>query len=65
MSNVRIEPLQTITQEEAREEGVYDIYGNDHVACFAALWDQLNGKRGYSFESNPWVWVISFELLEI
>jgi hypothetical protein len=27
---------------------------------FAALWDSLNAERGYSFESNPWVFVISF-----
>ena len=28
---------------------------------FAALWDNLNAKRGYSWESNPWVWVYEFE----
>lgn len=29
---------------------------------FAALWDSINVKRGFSFESNPWVWKISFEV---
>jgi len=28
---------------------------------YAVLWDSLNAKRGYSWESNPWVWVITFE----
>lgn len=31
---------------------------------FMDLWDGLNAKRGYSWASNPWVWVISFERCE-
>lgn len=31
---------------------------------FARLWDSINAKRGYSWESNPWVWVIEFERVE-
>lgn len=27
---------------------------------FPRLWDSLNAKRGHSWESNPWVWVIEF-----
>lgn len=25
------------------------------------LWDGLNASRGYSMESNPWVWVVKFK----
>ena len=32
--------------------------------AFAGLWDSINAKRGYPWESNPWVWVISFERIE-
>lgn len=28
---------------------------------FQLLWDSLNAERGFSWESNPWVWVIAFE----
>lgn len=28
---------------------------------FQLLWDSLNAERGFSWESNPWVWVITFE----
>lgn len=28
---------------------------------YAQLWDKLNAKRGYSWETNPFVWVIEFE----
>lgn len=31
------------------------------VDAFADLWDRLNAERGYSWEVNPWVWVITFE----
>lgn len=30
---------------------------------FATLWDRINAKRGYSWESNPWVWVIEFKIM--
>jgi len=30
-------------------------------AHFADLWDKLNSHRGYTWESNPWVWVIKYE----
>lgn len=29
--------------------------------CFRALWDNLNAKRGYGWDTNPWVWVIEFK----
>ncbi len=30
---------------------------------FRELWDSINEKRGYSLESNPFVWVIEFKKL--
>ena len=31
--------------------------------AYGRLWDSLNAKRGYAWESNPWVWVIEFKRL--
>lgn len=31
------------------------------VEAYEKLWDSLNAKRGYGWDSNPWVWVYSFE----
>lgn len=31
---------------------------------FEITWDSLNSKRGYSWESNPWVWAITFKRVE-
>ncbi len=31
------------------------------LQAFAGLWDSLNAKRGYGWDTNPWVWVIEFK----
>lgn len=42
-----------------------DTYNYERpTANFQRLWDSINAKRGYSFKSNPWVWVISFKRLK-
>jgi hypothetical protein len=33
---------------------------NIYRLMFRALWDTLNAGKGYSWERNPWVWVIDF-----
>jgi hypothetical protein len=33
---------------------------NIHRLLFRSLWDTLNAKRGYSWESNPYVFVYEF-----
>ena len=30
------------------------------VAWFANLWDSINAKRGYGWDTNRWVWVVEF-----
>jgi hypothetical protein len=79
VTDVRVERLQDITEEDARDEGVKDpyeyqapeYYDQPHMrgleinkSAFAGLWDSLNGKRGYSWKSNPWLWVYTFERCE-
>lgn len=36
----------------------------DLISLWAAGWDGINKKRGFSFESNPFVWCISFRKIE-
>jgi hypothetical protein len=54
--------VQEITEEDAFAEGICggDWLG-DPVGEYAKLWDKLNAKRGYPFDSNPMVWVVEFE----
>lgn len=63
---IRVERLQDISEQDAIAEGVIpSIVGQNldhlqHRAGFMALWDSINAKRGYSWDSNPWVWVVEF-----
>jgi len=31
------------------------------IEAYRALWDTINAERGFSWESNPWVWVIAYK----
>ena len=66
VKNVRVERVQDISEEDARDEGVEFAPagpGNctNYVGGFADLWDSINGKRGYGWDVTPWVWVVEFE----
>lgn len=68
VTNVRVERLQDITEEDAIAEGIrIGIGGEPYFSCrdaFVALWNSINTKRGYGWDSNPWVWVYEFERAE-
>ena len=57
---VRREALHAISQEDVLAEGCASGRWED----YAKLWDRLNAKRGYDWESNPPVWVIEFRTLQ-
>jgi len=65
--DVRVERLQEITEEDARAEGC-DANIPDGVPSsivwFYEIWNRLNARRGYGWDTNPWVWVIEFERTE-
>ncbi len=103
ITDIRVERLQDITEDDAIAEGiisddeyayrageenlfpcprckgygVHGAFGNDYsiteIDCthcntpkkrYRIIWDSLNAKRGYPWESNPWVWVISFKRIK-
>lgn len=70
---VRVQRVQDISEEDAIAEGCrggkqYLGHGDFNEippsAEFRDLWDSINAKRGYSFESNPWIWCISFRRVD-
>lgn len=65
VTEIRVERLQAITEEDAQAEGVCPRADLPSRVAFADLWNRINGKRpGCSWEANPWAWVVSFKRLE-
>lgn len=67
--SVRVERLQDISEEDAKAEGVTDSYPEEECNSskpfregYMRLWEKINGKG--SWESNPWVWVVEFKVIE-
>lgn len=63
IKHVRAEQLQDISEDDAAAEGI-ERHSGPYILDFARLWDSINAKRGYSWASNPWVWVVEFEVAE-
>jgi hypothetical protein len=74
ITKVRVERVQQITEADARAEGCdFDDaeppegYGEkDRPTAYSEyryLWDKINAKRGFGWDTNPFVWVIEFKRL--
>lgn len=65
---VLAERLQEISENECIAEGCCGSYEEEDIELpshkFRDLWDSINAKRGYPWDSNPWVWVVEFEKQE-
>jgi hypothetical protein len=67
ITEVRVERLQEISEQDARAEGVApnafertaDNWGG---VLYRRLWESINGAG--SWDANPWVWVVSFKRLQ-
>ena len=62
---VKTEKLQDITDEDAWAEGMrLPIFSSSSSPRdqFHKLWDIINAKKGYSWDSNPLVWVVEFKI---
>ena len=67
---IKVEKLQDINKarhDEIMLEGYpfgYELknLNESPVHTFADVWDSINAKRGFSWESNPWCWCLSFKV---
>lgn len=65
ITEVRVQRLQEITEEDAQREGCpMSSPLTMPQFWFEDLWDKLNKKRGFGWDKNPWVWVVGFGRLE-
>jgi hypothetical protein len=73
ITDIRVQRLQEISEEDILAEGTPCHHISQHLPHgellvedkydYRKLWDSINGKT-HPWESNPWVWAISFKLLE-
>lgn len=64
ITDVRVQRLQEISEEDAIAEGAQCAgfpAATTNVGAFAGGWNKISGPG--SWESNPWVWAITFEKL--
>lgn len=78
ITDVRVQRLQDISEEDAIAEGIYrpgieietgwTFDGHRYGYAFAAsayreLWNEINGIG--SWDANPWVWALTFKRVEV
>lgn len=76
ITDVRVERVNQISEADAEAEGVDKVSVlesgdgatglllDGYRANFAALWQKLNGPRGYGWDVNPLCWVVSFKRVD-
>ncbi len=67
ITDVRVERLNSISEGDARSEGITPAAGGvekgwEHRFNFRELWMSIYGED--SWQANPWVWVIEFKLVD-
>ena len=73
LTDVRVERLQDISEEDALAEGIvrfgreFTFNGGLHLSrtakdSYRALWDSINRTK-HPWENNDWVWVLEFRKL--
>lgn len=65
-TNVWVERLNDISEANVKAEGITDgdsIWSGSYRGAYATRWNEINAKQGYSWESNPLVFVIEFKKL--
>ena len=68
VTDIRMERVQDITEEEVKMEGFGDTLDRDiftTAGCnFKKTWNKIYQSKGYGWDTNCWVWVIEFERCE-
>lgn len=63
ITDVRVERLQDISEEDAIAEGIEGSGDCGSIGfgrwAYRKLWESINGKG--SWDANPWVWAITFK----
>lgn len=65
ITDVRVQRLRDISEDDALAEGIqWDARMLPFSFYFMELWDSI-AKPGVQWSDNPWVWAISFQMVEV
>jgi hypothetical protein len=63
LTDVRVERLQDISEEDAKAEGTERLQCPDFRTAFSCVWYEIHGHaKGKSWNADPWVWALSFRV---
>lgn len=64
ITNIRVERLQDISEEDATAEGM--VADDDYCAeqYYSIFWNKKHGWKEKGWNANPWVWVIEFKVIQ-
>lgn len=67
ITDIRVQRIQDITEEDAIAEGITkiqcdcgDCIDSTIIGAYQDLWNSINSKQGYGWDINPCVWIINF-----
>jgi hypothetical protein len=75
VTDVRVQRVQEISYADARAEGVEcPVHDFDSGFCtspcgdlaraWVDLWESIYAQRGFGWNTNPWVWAVTFRRIE-
>ena len=63
LTEVRVQRLQDISEEDAQAEGAERLNCPDYRTVFYCIWCEIHGHaKGKSWNADPWVWALSFRV---
>lgn len=64
ITDVQVQRVQDISRLDADAEGFERTPSLpiDPRDWFRSRWDEINAKRGFGWNANPWVWAITFQV---
>jgi hypothetical protein len=73
LTDVRVQRVQEISTEDIVAEGLHDgtfnptmgeRWHNGMQCRWIDLWNSLNARRGFAWADNPFIWSLTFRVLE-
>ena len=62
VTDVRVERIDSISMADVHAEGFEAC--EQFEGCFRQTWDAIYKPQGFGWDSNPWAWAVTFEVVD-